>query len=91
MTLVEISVELALETQAYGNRQVVEVACVSGEDDRDLLFYRQRLVLVLLQDLDETLSFGELRLGRFVEGRAELRERGPNTVRWARSRSSALT
>ena len=46
----------------------------------DLFLDRKWLVLVLLEDLDETLSFRELGLGRFVEVRTELRESGHLTV-----------
>ena len=56
-------------------RDVVEVAVGAGVDDRDLLLDRQRLVLRLLQDLDQPRAAIELRLRRLVEVAAELRER----------------
>ena len=48
---------------------------VRGIDDRDLLLDRQRLVLRLLQDLDEPRAAIELGLRRLIEVAAELRER----------------
>ena len=54
---------------------VVEIAVGAGEDDRDLPLDRQRLVLRLLENLDQPGAARELRLRRLVEVAAELRER----------------
>ena len=57
------------------DRHGVEVAVGRREDDRDLLLDRERLILRLLQDLDQPLAAVELLLRRLVEVAAELRER----------------
>ena len=54
---------------------VVQVAVGQRVDDRHLLLDRQRLVLRLLQDLDDPRAAGELLLRRLVQLGAELRER----------------
>ena len=58
------------------DRDLVEQALRAGVEDRDLLLDRQRLILRLLQQLDEPRAAIELLLRRLVEiARAELRER----------------
>ena len=68
---------LAMEafTSGRADRDIVEVPDGAGVNDRDLLFDRQRLVLGLLQQLDQAGAAIELRLRRFVEIAAELGER----------------
>src|SRR5690606_7304260 len=67
--------ELTLEGAHALDRDVIEMAVRGRPDDRDLLRERQRLVLRLLQDLDQALTARQLLLRRRVEVRAELRER----------------
>src|SRR5260221_14698175 len=55
--------------------QVVQEAVGARIDDHDLFAERQRLILVLLQDLHQTLAAIELRLRRLVQIRTKLRER----------------
>src|SRR6185436_10770499 len=68
--------ELLLVAAAFGDRQRVEEAVRRREDHRDLLLDRQRLVLVLLQDLGHALAAVQERLRRLVEVRGEHREGG---------------
>src|SRR6185503_14713909 len=68
--------ELLLVAAAFGDRQRVEEAVRRREDHRDLLLDRQRLVLVLLQDLGHALVAVQERLRRLVEVRGEHREGG---------------
>src|SRR5207249_2668918 len=70
-----IFVELALELAHLRHRQIVNVAASSGEQDQNLLAERQRLILVLLQHLNQVLAAIELCLGCLVEVAAKLRER----------------
>src|ERR1035438_5152794 len=53
---------------------MIQVALDAGEDDEDLLFDRQRLVLPLLENLHQVFAAVELIDRRLVEIRAELRE-----------------
>src|SRR2546425_6792658 len=69
-------VQLLLVAPAFGDRDLVQVAVGGGEDDGDLLFHGERLVLVLLEDLGGALAAGEGRPGRLVEVGAELGEGG---------------
>ena len=64
---VEEAIQLLLEGAHVLDRDRVEVAVGRGVDDRDLLLDRQRLILRLLQDLDEPAAAIELRLRRLVE------------------------
>src|SRR5580658_3391552 len=68
-------VEIDFVRPELGERDGVEIPVGAGEDDRDLALDRQRLVLRLLQDLDQPRAAGELRLRGFIEVAAELRER----------------
>src|SRR5256885_1195594 len=52
-------VEVLLVPPALGDRDLVQEAVGGGEDDDDLLLDRQRLVLVLLEDLRGALAAGE--------------------------------
>src|SRR6185437_15714411 len=74
-------IELALEAPAFGDFEIVEIAIRTGENNQHLLFDGQRLILILLQDFDQALAAGELRLRGLIEllG-AELRERGELAV-----------
>ena len=63
------------ERAALLDRQIVQVALGAGEDDQDLLFDRQRLILALLQNFHQALAAVELLLRSLVEIGAELRER----------------
>src|SRR5579872_2300143 len=67
-------VELRLELLDVGDIDIVQEALEAHVDDRDLLLDRHRLALRLLQDFDEAGSAIELRAGRAVEVRRELRE-----------------
>src|SRR5262249_3530161 len=73
---VEVLVQLLLEPGAVPRIDVVEVLVGSGEDEGDLLLDRDRLVLRLLEDLDQPRAARELSLGRLVQVAAELREGG---------------
>src|SRR5688500_11474840 len=68
--------QVALELLHLGDGDVVDVAVRDRVDDRDLLLQGDGLVLRLLHHLGDTLAATQLRLGRLVEVRAELRERG---------------
>ena len=68
------AVQLGFEAADILNREIVEVAVGAGEDDQNLLFDRQRLILVLLQNLDQAAAAVELLLRGLVEVGAELRE-----------------
>src|SRR5438477_1806255 len=56
--------------------QVIEKSLRAGEDRRDLQTDAHRLILALLQNLNETPAAIELILRDLVEVGAELRERG---------------
>ena len=58
MRVLDEAVQLRFERAALFDRQIVEEAVGAGEDDQDLLFDRQRLVLPLLQNLDQALRRG---------------------------------
>src|SRR5437016_3084819 len=73
-------VELGLERAHLRQRDLVEISVRARVDDRDLALHRERLVLRLLQQLDETRPAIETRLRRLVEVAAELRERGELAV-----------
>src|SRR4051794_34166948 len=64
-----------LERTDGSNVQIVEEAFDAGVDRGGLKTDAHRLILTLLQDLDETTAAIELRLRNFVEVGAELRER----------------
>src|SRR5271157_2597576 len=67
-------VEFLLELPALVQRQIVQVTVGSGEDNRNLLFHRQRLVLALLENLHHVPAAVELRQRGLVQIGAELRE-----------------
>src|SRR4051812_18380988 len=67
-------VQLGLESPQVGERYCVEITVRARVDDRDLPFDGERLVLRLLQNLDEPGAAVELRLRRLVEIAAELRK-----------------
>src|SRR5204863_581222 len=73
-------IEAGLELAAELDVDIVEVALGAGEDDQNLLFERQGLVLALLEDLDEAAAAVELVLGGLVEVGAELGEGGERAV-----------
>src|SRR5262245_26940897 len=58
------------------DRDAVQVPARAGVHDHDLLLDGHRLVLGLLQDLDEPLAARQLVAGRLVQVARELRERG---------------
>ena len=60
MRILDEAVQLGFELAALLHREIVEVALGAGEDDQDLLFERQRLILALLQNLDQVLAAIEL-------------------------------
>ncbi len=70
------AVQLGFKPAHLLHRNVVQKAVGSGEDDQHLLFKRQRLILTLLEDFDQTAAAIELLLRGFVEIGAELRECG---------------
>src|SRR5688572_27076276 len=70
------AVEILFVPAQVLDRHRIEEALRRGVDDRDLLLDCDRLVLRLLQDLDEPAAPVELRLRRLVEIAAELCERG---------------
>src|SRR5688572_25725103 len=70
----EESVEILLVATHIFDRNRVEEAFRGGIDDRHLLLNSERLILRLLQNLDETAAAIELCLRRLVEVAAELRE-----------------
>src|SRR4029453_8872331 len=74
VAVVDELVQLNLEAANRGDLDLVEVAVDGREDDQDLLLDRQRLILRLLQDLDQALAAIELCLRRLVEIAAEMRE-----------------
>ncbi len=74
LRIFEEFVEFGLERPAVFHRQIVEQTLGRREDDRDLLFDRQRRILRLLQNLDQPLTAIQLRLRRLIEIGAELRE-----------------
>src|SRR6185312_13930392 len=67
-------VELGFKAAAFFDGDIVEQTLGSREDDGDLLFDRQRLILRLLQNFDEALTAVELRLRRLIKIGAKLRE-----------------
>src|SRR5437879_7618059 len=67
-------VQLRLERAQFGYRDLVQIAVRTGKDDSDLALDRHRLVLRLLDDLDESRPAIELRLRRLVAISAALRE-----------------
>src|SRR5438045_6907869 len=73
-------VQLALERPHFGHGNVVQVAVRAGVNHRHLTLDRQRLVLRLLENLDQTGAAIELRLRRLVEIAAELREGGETAI-----------
>src|SRR6185437_8059181 len=70
----EEAVEFLLELTATLDWDVIEETLGSGEDDRNLLFERQGLVLVLFENRGEVLAAIELLLRSLVEIGAELGE-----------------
>src|SRR5579859_5121981 len=62
------------------NFQIVQVAVGSGKDNHDLLAERERLVLVLFQNLHQSFAAIELRLRSFIQVGTELRERRQFTI-----------
>ena len=60
VAVVQERVELCLVTAALGYGHVVEISGVGGVDDGHLFFDRERLVLILLQDLDEPFLSGRV-------------------------------
>ena len=66
--------QVALEALHIQHVDIVEIAAGAREDHEHLLFHRQRRELVLLQHLHQALAARELRLRRFIEFGAELRE-----------------
>ena len=77
MPAFEHAVELGLVGAHVGQRHGVHVAVGGGVDDRDLALDRQRLVLRLLQNLDEARAAGELLLRRLFRGRYRALQRMP--------------
>ena len=71
----EEAIQLLLVAAHVVDGDGVEEALGAGVDDHHLLLDRQRLILRLLQDLDQPAAAIELRLRRLVEVAAELRER----------------
>ena len=74
MAVLHELIEPGLQLADLADGDTVEVAVDRREDAQDLLFDLERLILRLLQDLDEALAAIELRLRPFVEIAAELRE-----------------
>src|SRR5581483_4438584 len=75
MTRFDELVELGFERAHVADRHVVEKPVRAGVNDRDLTLDRQRVVLRLLQQLDQPGAAIELLLRGLVEVAAELRER----------------
>src|SRR5262245_30205103 len=67
---VEVAEEIPLPLPDLRHRDVVEIPVGDRVDDRHLPLDRHRLVLRLLQDLDQPRPPGQLPLGRRVEVRA---------------------
>src|ERR1019366_6222679 len=65
--VVHEAVQLGFELAADIHREIVQVALGAGPDNHDLFFDGQRLILILLEDLDEVLAAIELLLGSLVE------------------------
>ena len=59
---------------AFRNLKIIQKAVGTGINDDDLLFDRQRRVLILLQNFRQPLAAGKLRQRGLVEIRSELRE-----------------
>src|SRR5687768_4704803 len=59
--------ELLLEARDLVHRHLIEIAFDAGEDGDDLLLDRQRLVLILLQELDQARAAREQLLRGGVE------------------------
>jgi hypothetical protein len=70
----EEAIEAVLVLAQLLHRHRVQHPVGRGKNDRHLLFNRERLILRLLQDLDEALAAVELALGGLVQVAAELRE-----------------
>src|SRR5947209_5133636 len=75
VTVLDVVEELALEPADVLDRDVVELPRRAGPDRDDLPLDRERVVLRLLEQLDEPRATLELRLRRLVEVGAERRER----------------
>ena len=58
------------------DRHRIEIAVLHRPENRDLIFDRDRVVLDLLEELDDALAAIEPRLGRGIEIGTELRESG---------------
>src|SRR6266545_5890100 len=69
-------VQARLEGENRFDSQRIQVTLRARIDRGDLQLDVHRLVLLLLQDLDQAPAAGKLRLRRLVEIRAKLRERG---------------
>src|SRR4051794_37487127 len=77
---IEVAIQLDLVDAELLDRDRVEIPVGRGVDDRDLLLDAERLILRLLQHLDEAAAAIELVQRRLVEIRSELRERRELTV-----------
>ncbi len=75
MRVVRKSVSLAWKSLMRLHRHVVHVAVLHRPEHRHLDLDRDRVVLRLLEDLDDALAAFELRLRLRIEVGAELRER----------------
>src|SRR5688500_20171731 len=80
MTRLEEAIVILFVAAQLVDLDGIEEAVRRGVDDRHLLLDGDRLILRLLQDLDQAAAAIELRLRRLVEVAAELRERGQLTV-----------
>src|SRR5262249_8185120 len=59
-------IELLLVLFEGRKRQLIDEAVGAGVDDQDLFFYRQRLVLILLEQFPKTTAAIELSLCRLI-------------------------
>src|SRR5579872_299936 len=78
--VVDEPVQFLFELPALFHRQIVEERLRSGENDDDLLFESQRLILTLFENFHQVFAAVELVERRFVEIGAELRECRERTV-----------
>ena len=74
MLRLDESVELLLVFLQGRNRQLIDKSVSAGEDDQDLFFHWNRLVLSLFQQFHQSAATVELSLGRLIQIRAELGE-----------------
>ena len=66
----------ASKRRTFSTGNIVEEAVGTGEDDQNLLLHRQRLILTLFQNLDQTASAIQLLLRGLVEIGTKLRKGG---------------